>query len=170
MYVADEISKSLSKPTDQDLLDSMELRTNVDVYTTVCVRLPLLCTGNITSSAALGPSRATRDDPDAREETFETPDRYLREDEIEDEALAPESATKLVPRCYSTFYYTILNGVHIHQRLATQHVAHIHVLCALIACTFIFFFARPETKFCTVSARFLFLFLIPTTRFKRLPN
>ena len=151
MYVTDDVSKSLSKPTTQDLLDSMELRANVDVpYTTVCVRLPL-CTDNITShtaasSAALDASSAGRDDPDVLEETFERPERYLREDQIEDEA--PDGATKLIniPRCYSTFYYNILNGVHIHQRLVTQHLARMFIFRTAIHLLCVFFFLLPGRK------------------------
>lgn len=151
VYVTDDVSKSLSKPTTQDLLDSMELRANVDVpYTTVCVRLPL-CTDNITShtaasSAALDASSAGRDDPDVLEETFERPERYLREDQIEDEA--PDGATKLIniPRCYSTFYYNILNGVHIHQRLATQHLARMFIFRTAIHLCVCVFFLLPGRK------------------------
>ena len=167
VYVTDDVSKSLSKPTTQDLLDSMELRANVDVpYTTVCVRLPL-CTGNITShtaasSAALDASSAGRDDPDVLEETFERPERYLREDQIEDEA--PDGATKLIniPRCYSTFYYNILNSVHIHQRLATQHLARMFIFSVhrLYSYSFLLLFccqARNEILHGRTPSRF-FLF------------
>ena len=175
VYVTDDVSKSLSKPTTQDLLDSMELRANVAVpYTTVCVRLPL-CTDNITvaSSAAIDASSAGRDDPDVLEETFERPERYLREDQIEDEA--PDGATKLIniPRCYSTFYYNILNSVHIHQRLATQHLARMFIFRTAIHLLCVFFFLLPGRKpnlhGRTHLASFCFLFITPT-RFKQLPN